>query len=359
MIPLAIRRHSLQDLTLGQSTLLKVPSCEERQIRRAIGVVNAERTDGMRLKTLRTPDGLRVWLVECVEVADSTEWKTGKSAVYVFALGGGGGGGGGGIQTTGSSLVGASGGPGASPVIRWMAASTLSGTVTVTIGDGGAGGTATSGTVATNPTNGNAGGQTSFGTAVVALGALGANHGGGANKSRLTGVGIAEYGQPLEENSAASAPGRTSDEPDLTVTLSFGSENFGPGDGGSKSRAAVRALTKAGGGGGGGQANNNASDFRAGGAGARGFGHQLCAPAAGGTAASPGAAGENGGAFGLGNGGAGGGPGNAANVNSGAGGNGYLGGGGGGGASAFRSAGTVTSGAGGAGGGGYVLVISV
>ncbi len=258
-----------------------------------------------------------------------------------------------------AGTIGASGGPGASPVIRWMAASTLSGTVTVTIGDGGAGGTATSGTVATNPTNGNAGGQTSFGTAVVALGALGANHGGGANKSRLTGVGIAEYGQPLEENSAASAPGRTSDEPDLTVTLSFGSENFGPGDGGSKSRAAVRALTKAGGGGGGGQANNNASDFRAGGAGARGFGHQLCAPAAGGTAASPGAAGENGGAFGLGNGGAGGGPGNAANVNSGAGGNGYLGGGGGGGASAFRSAGTVTSGAGGAGGGGYVLVISV
>lgn len=79
MIPLAIRRHSLQDLTLGQSTLLTVPSCEERQIRRAMGVVNAERSDGMRLKTLRTPDGLRVWLVESVEVADSPEWKTGKS----------------------------------------------------------------------------------------------------------------------------------------------------------------------------------------------------------------------------------------------------------------------------------------
>ncbi len=31
MIPLAIRRHNLQDLTLGQSTLLKVPACEERQ----------------------------------------------------------------------------------------------------------------------------------------------------------------------------------------------------------------------------------------------------------------------------------------------------------------------------------------
>ena len=79
MIPLAIRRHSLQDLTLGQSTLLTVPSCEERQIRRAIGVVNAERSDGLRLKTLRTPGGLRVWLVESVEVADCPEWKTGKS----------------------------------------------------------------------------------------------------------------------------------------------------------------------------------------------------------------------------------------------------------------------------------------
>ena len=79
MIPVSIRRHNLQDLTLGQSVMLTVPSCEERQIRRAMGVVNAGRSDGLRLKTLRTPNGLRVWLVECVEVADSTEWKTGKS----------------------------------------------------------------------------------------------------------------------------------------------------------------------------------------------------------------------------------------------------------------------------------------
>ena len=79
MIPLPIRRHSLQDLKLGQSVVLTVPTCEERQIRRGVGRVNAERTDGMRLKTLRTPDGLRVWLVECVEVADRPEWKTGKS----------------------------------------------------------------------------------------------------------------------------------------------------------------------------------------------------------------------------------------------------------------------------------------
>ncbi|MFN9295517.1 MAG: hypothetical protein ACK6EB_46180, partial [Planctomyces sp.] len=48
MIPVIIRRHSLQDLTLGQSTLLTVPSCEERQIRRAMGAVNAERSDGLR-----------------------------------------------------------------------------------------------------------------------------------------------------------------------------------------------------------------------------------------------------------------------------------------------------------------------
>lgn len=79
MIPLAIRRHGLQDLTLGRSVMLTVPSCEERQIRRAVGTVNADRSDGMRLKTLRTPDGLRVSLVECVEVADSPEWQTGKS----------------------------------------------------------------------------------------------------------------------------------------------------------------------------------------------------------------------------------------------------------------------------------------
>ena len=79
MIPLAIRRHSLQDLTLGQFVVLTVPHCEERQIRRGVGTINADRTDGLRLKTLRTPDGLRVWLVECVDVADSPEWQTGKS----------------------------------------------------------------------------------------------------------------------------------------------------------------------------------------------------------------------------------------------------------------------------------------
>ena len=79
MIPLAIRRHRLQDLTLGQSVMLTVSSCEERQIRRGVGTVNADRSDGLRLKTLRTPDGLRVWLVESVEVADRPEWKTGKS----------------------------------------------------------------------------------------------------------------------------------------------------------------------------------------------------------------------------------------------------------------------------------------
>ena len=79
MIPLAIRRHSLQDLTLGQSVVLTVPHCEERQIRRAMGTLNAERCDGLRLKTLRTPDGLRVWLVESVDIADCPEWQTGKS----------------------------------------------------------------------------------------------------------------------------------------------------------------------------------------------------------------------------------------------------------------------------------------
>lgn len=79
MIPLAIRRHNLQDLGLGESTLLTVPTCEEHQIRRAVGTLNAERSDGMRLKTLRTPDGLLVWLVESVDIADCPEWQTGKS----------------------------------------------------------------------------------------------------------------------------------------------------------------------------------------------------------------------------------------------------------------------------------------
>ncbi|MEY3173564.1 MAG: hypothetical protein RLZZ436_1478, partial [Planctomycetota bacterium] len=61
------------------SVVLTVPTCEERQIRRAVGTLNADRSDGLRLKTLRTPDGLLVWLVECVEVSDCPEWQTGKS----------------------------------------------------------------------------------------------------------------------------------------------------------------------------------------------------------------------------------------------------------------------------------------
>lgn len=79
MIPVSIRRHNLHDLGLGEYVVLTVPASEERQIRRAVGTVNAERTDSLRLKTLRTPDGLRVWLVECVDVSDCPEWQIGKS----------------------------------------------------------------------------------------------------------------------------------------------------------------------------------------------------------------------------------------------------------------------------------------
>ncbi len=79
MIPLAIRRHSLQDLRLGQCVVLTVTSSEEKQIRRGVGRINAERSDGLRLKTLRTADGLRCWVVQVVDIADSPEWQTGKS----------------------------------------------------------------------------------------------------------------------------------------------------------------------------------------------------------------------------------------------------------------------------------------
>ncbi|MFN9290543.1 MAG: hypothetical protein ACK6EB_20960 [Planctomyces sp.] len=44
MIPLAIRRHHLQDLTLGQSVVLTVPHCEERQIRQTVADITTTTT---------------------------------------------------------------------------------------------------------------------------------------------------------------------------------------------------------------------------------------------------------------------------------------------------------------------------
>ena len=44
MSRLAIDRHRLRDLQLGQSVVLTVPHCEERQIRRAVGDITTTTT---------------------------------------------------------------------------------------------------------------------------------------------------------------------------------------------------------------------------------------------------------------------------------------------------------------------------
>ena len=289
------------------------------------------------------------------EFTSSGSWvkPAGKSAVYVLAVGGGGGGASGAnLSSTGR---GGNGGGGAAHVARWLVASTLAGTITVTVGAAGTGGTAAASSASDeNGVDGAEGGNTSFGTVALALGGLGGAY--ITTGQHPTARGGAEWGQRL----SSVAQGGTSDNPgtgknfdqtdptNLSFALAAGRSGFLLG--GPANYAAVRAMTRTGGGGSGGGYSGGALN---GGAGGRGFGFDG-AIANGGTA-SGGAGTAAAAALGCGGGGGGG----IQNGTAGAGAAGYLGGGGGGGGGVFRTSGSAQGGAGGNGGGGYVLVISV
>jgi hypothetical protein len=309
--------------------------------------------------------GIPAWTTIAAAGADVQEFTisgswvkpSGKSAVYVFAVGGGAGGQGGAKQNINNVATGGNGGNGGAHNWQWFQAADLSGTVTVTIGAGGAGGTA-------RTTNGwqtaaSSGGTTTFGTYLTALGAEGAVAGTdqyGYSKLRTV------YGRKEFDSGAAysdtprTVAGSATRDQDNLYDLNYMSKDLMQGGVGAYSQttfgrpSADTLFGAAGGGAGGEKQSSNAANV--GGAGGRGFGYTLDTAAAGGTA--NGGVGENAGTVGYGNGGAGGGAGSAS-VAGGAGGTGWLGGGGGGGGASQ----TGNSGAGGAGGGGWMLVISV
>ncbi len=335
----------------------------------ATGVSSGTATDGFVL----TADGSGGAAFEALaaagadfqEFTSSGSWvkPAGKTAVYVFALGAGGGGASGSRGANGG--LARSGGPGGGGghSSRWYAASTLAGTVTVTIGAGGAGGTAMaegSNSVAGN--EGSYGGETTFGTVSVGLGGpTGKANLGAVDFNFRTPVGNTEWGTPA----TYSGNGGTTDAGDPAEVAAAFYSTFAVGQPivniGVNS---VRALTRSASGGQGGYASNSTS-ARGGAAGGRGFGGNGTivsggdAALAGGTAAngSAGSVSSAGGGLGHGGGGGGGG-GNAVPGNGGA---GYRGGGGGGGGAVSVSSGSAdrATGAGGAGGDGYVLVVSV
>lgn len=297
------------------------------------------------------------------EFTSSGSWvkPAGKSAVYVLAVGGGGGGASG-RRDDAAHGYGGSGGDGAQPAVQWLTASSLAGTVTVTIGAGGAGGTGVaSGTNNASGGTGLPGGNTTFGSHLLSIGGWGGIL--ESNDTRiLVPIGNAEWGYTASLSNVAT--GGTTDasgfSPSLGIAEAITRRYLMPGVGAMfSSRNAVRAHFKCGGGGAGG---GNGSATTGGGAGARGLG-------SGGTVPDGGAAGSAGTAALVGTagsvtamvGGGGGGGGGGSNANGGAGGAGYLGGGGGGAGGVGVSAGSAARsvGAGGAGGGGYVLVISV
>jgi len=298
------------------------------------------------------------------EFTSSGSWvkPAGKSAVYVFAIGGGGGGASG---ARGSAALARPGGPGfgGGHSARWYKASDLAGTVTVTIGAGGAGGTAiASGTDSVFGVEGAYGGNTTFGTVSIGLGGPTGRPDLGLNNNFRSPVGVAEWGRAesyFSQSGGSSDAGGTALQAssfltDLAVGLGHPTSGHNP----------VRGLTRSATGGCGGFGDPTAASVYGGAAGARGFGGNGTiitggsAGTAGGTAAN-GQAGSVSAAYGLGHGGGGGG--GALNAVPGNGGAGYRGGGGGGGGGVTVASGSAAraSGAGGVGGDGYVLVVSV
>ncbi|HTE57872.1 MAG TPA: hypothetical protein VK694_03930 [Verrucomicrobiae bacterium] len=244
----------------------------------------------------------------------STTWTkpAGAKVIEVFVIGGGGGGGKGATAASGVVRLGGGGGAAGGVVVGQFDANALTGTVAVTVGAGGAGGTdpTTTGT--------NVGSSSSFGSYVIASGggggfggtAFGAGLGGNPGATSLiVGSGTAAITGAFAATGGAGhvgggAPGRSIDaanSPNAFVGAG-GVSPAGAGGASSTSQGGVGATGVAGvgtnggsGGGGGGSHTTSGSSGGAGGAGGANGGG-----GAGGGAGTGAGVGGNGGVGGMG-----------------------------------------------------------
>lgn len=308
----------------------------------------------------------------------------GAKFIYVEMWGAGGGGGGG--FTPGplpsNALTQNSGGGGGAYTYKTFAAPEVGGTVTVTVGAGGAGGLAGAQTPPSWPVVGQRGGTTNFGTLLYAYGGYGGatntttGGGGGVYALNLSAATI-NQSNPNTSFYRMVAFGAGISQPGTSSVGAFGSGVWAGGSGGvgnTNSDTNTRAgnVSMFGGGGGGGGSGTGGGPPLDGGNGGQGrfFGGsptvaQTTAAivdgipnpvvgsggGAGGAAGTPGSNGNN---FNGGGGGGGAPPSNTTAFGSG--GNGGIAGGGGGGGGTQTGPAVPAPGGGGAGGNGYVVV---
>jgi hypothetical protein len=269
----------------------------------------------------------------------------------VTAIGAGGGGGSGRRDAAGTTRVGGAAGGGGAYKRDLVAASSLTATVSVTVGAGGTGGAAQT-VDATNGNPGITGGNSSFGTFVVAYagsfgeGGTAATPLGGGGGGGLSAASGTTGGQPqIIGAQAQQFGGGNSTSPDAQCSGSGG------GAGGAAGNTGGGSVLGGAGGGEGGSINtaNTVADGRAGGSNSARNGGGGAAGTSGDTSSTVGAAGTGR------SGGGGGGSRRSAGAAS-AGGAGGVGAGGGGGGASENG---INSGAGGAGGNGFVGIVGV
>lgn len=232
----------------------------------------------------------------------------GATSCTVVAIGGGGGGGKGQTGAAGTIRYGGNGGGAGGTIIGWLEASTLSSSVTVTVGAGGAAGTLQN-------AGGGGGGDSSFGTYLV-----GGGGGGGGGGAWFGGAVIGNAGaSSLVCNNggrsvtgifgASGAAGHTGSGAPGTSIDASNAKNALMGSGGKSAAGAGGACnnnsaggsgangsnTNGGAGGGGGGANTSGSGYAGGNGGSQGGGG-----GGGGAATGSGELGGNGGAGGVG-----------------------------------------------------------
>ena len=77
-----IEEHRLHLLAVGSSVLLRIPREQYTQLRRVILYHNECTDDGTALRTKISADGITVSRREIVRIADSPDWKVGKSKPF-------------------------------------------------------------------------------------------------------------------------------------------------------------------------------------------------------------------------------------------------------------------------------------